>query len=172
MIVLGANVPLSAWTAVVAVLGTAGALLIHQRLARWARLRRLPTLVALIALSCVLALTVTPGTVTDQDHWTGCLPTGESTLHLLGHDTENVLNWLLMVPFAAAMVVASGRVLLPAGLTAVIPAVIELAQLVVPGRLCSTPDYLANVLGGLVAVAIIAAARKARVSSGTAKTLS
>ncbi|MBW0108844.1 VanZ family protein [Pseudonocardia sp. KRD-182] len=69
------------------------------------------------------------------------------------HDLESFFNAALLLPLGLTLVLAMRRTLPPLLVVLVLPGLIEAAQLVVPGRVCSTADYLLNVSGGLVGVA-------------------
>lgn len=148
--------PLSVQTVLYAVIGLAVTALVWWPLVRLTGWSPVPTLLALVALTAVLALTLAPGNV---DYVTGvraCIAGAPHHLRarLLAISTspEALLNMVLLVPLGLFAVLAVRRAWPVAVFVVVLPAVIELAQTRVPGRVCSGIDYLTNVTGGLLGV--------------------
>lgn len=130
--------------------------LVSNPLARRFGWRPVPTMVALLGLAMVVSVTI-PESGNRLGSVAACLPEGlgdlVSAVGRLGGGLEGLLNVAMLMPFAMAAVLATRRVLPTALVVLVLPAVIELVQTQVPGRQCSPSDYLANALGGLIAVA-------------------
>lgn len=153
----GGSIPINRWSLLVGVLGAVIVVLVSNPLARRFGWRPVPTMAALLGLAMVVSVTLPK-----DGHRVGsvaaCLPKDPgdavSAFGRLGGSLENLLNVAMLMPFAAAAVLATRRVLPIALLVLVLPAVIELIQTQVPGRQCSPSDYLANVLGALIAVAV------------------
>jgi VanZ family protein len=148
-------VPISAWTLVLGVVLVALTSVTWRPLARRWGWRPLPTAVALLGLSGALALTLSPR------HWRvnhrnlhQCLPHDWTDLahaaSRVGGSLENLLNIAMLVPLGFGLALASRRVWWPALVVVLVPAAVELAQVMIPGRECSTADWLANALGGLL----------------------
>jgi hypothetical protein len=152
----GGQIPINRWSLLVGVFLTVLVLLVSNPLARRFGWRPVPTLVALLGLAMVVALTM-PENGRKLGSVAACLPSDAGdwagALGRLGGGLESLLNVAMLMPFALATVLATRRVLVPAAVVLVLPAVIELVQTQVPGRQCSLADYLANGLGGLIAVA-------------------
>jgi hypothetical protein len=158
MELLGTHVPIS-WSSLFVLL--CGVLLGHP-VGRWLEMflgwRRHMGVLAWIGLSAVLALTVTP----DGEQSAGqgpCLPDHvtqlwSEPLHGSGGIGGGMLNVLLFLPLATAVVVASGRVWTAVSVVVVLPAAIEIAQRSIPGRMCSFSDYLTNTAGGMLGVVL------------------
>jgi glycopeptide antibiotics resistance protein len=113
-------------------------------------------MVALLGLAMAVALTM-PENGNRLGSVAACLPDDlgdvATAAGRVGVGLESLLNVAMLMPFALAAVLATRRVAWPALVVVVLPAVIELVQTQVPGRQCSVGDYLANTLGGLIAVA-------------------
>lgn len=156
---LRGTVPISSWTLGLAALGIGGSLLSWKWLARRTGWRPLPTLVALLALTGALALTVSPrgGRSRNRRTLAECVPVDWAELgHAAGNvggSLESLLNVGLLMPLGFALVLASRRVAWPAMLMLLLPAAIELSQTEINGRLCTAADWMANALGGLIGVA-------------------
>lgn len=168
MTVFDAEIPLSLWT-VTALLITSGVALVgHRTVAAWTGWRPRAALGILLILGATVAITLTPGHASTHADLRSCVPHDRRTLaeagHLLGHDMENLLNWVLFVPFAVVLqwTVRGARFTVP--VIVLLPAMIESVQVVVPGRLCAASDYAANIAGGLIAVFITAAIHRWRTS--------
>jgi VanZ family protein len=152
-------VPISEWTPVLGLAAVVLSLLIWRRLARRLGWRPLPTLLALLWLAGALAVTLSPRDwLANHRSLAECLPSdwaqvGDSMTRV-GHNLESLLNVGLLLPLGFALVVAGRRIVWPALLVALLPAAIEITQVVVPGRECSPSDYFANALGGLIGVAL------------------
>lgn len=157
-------VPVSWWTALVLAAGLTATAAGGRRLAERAGWRVVPTVVALAALTVVLALTLTPST-DGHSHGIeagGCLsllPSDE--LHAVTEiaevgQLESQLNALLLVPLGVALMLAVRRLTIPLLTVLVLPVLIELAQGVLPGRICSLSDLLLNAGGGALGVALAA----------------
>lgn len=152
-------VPISKWTPIFLLVGLVVALLIWRPLARGLRWRSFPTLIALLSLAGASAMTLSPrGWYGNHKSLERCLPgtLGEiaNSASKVGGNMESLLNVGMLVPLGIALVVAIRRVGWPTLLVVVLPAVIEISQTIVPGRQCSTADYLANALGGVVGIAV------------------
>lgn len=147
--------PLSPLTGLYALLGVVLSLLVWRPLAHATGWAPVPTLFALLALTLVLALTLAPAPADLASDSSGCYFGSHhlrSRLLQIRTDPESLLNLVLFVPLGLLAVLAVRRVWPPTLLVLVLPAVIELAQLRIPGRECSGIDYLTNVAGGLVGV--------------------
>lgn len=155
-------VPLTWWSVLIVLSGlglTATLLRPFVAATGW---RLAPTAVAGLWLSVIGALTLGPGAGFDAER-AGCVLPDESVADVLveiGHDLESALNALLLAPLAVALVLASRRVLTPVMVVVVLPGLIEVAQLFVPGRFCSPADYVLNVSGGLVGVVVATVLRR------------
>ncbi|MBO0850898.1 MAG: VanZ family protein, partial [Pseudonocardia sp.] len=151
--------PISQWTLGFAALGVGVSLLSWKWLARRTGWRPLPTLVALLALTGALALTVSPrgGRSRNRRTLAECVPVDWAELgHAaarVGGSLESLLNIGLLLPLGLALVLASRKVVWPAAMMVLLPAGIELAQTSINGRLCTPADWIANALGGLIGVA-------------------
>jgi hypothetical protein len=158
MELLGTHVPIS-WSTLLVLL--CGVLLSHSVsdwLANSLGWHRRASVAAWVALSTVLALTVTPDGVdaTDQGH---CSPDYlaevlSEPLRASGGIGGGLLNLLLFLPLGTALVMASGRASIAVTMVLALPATIEVAQRSIQGRLCSISDYLTNTAGGLLGVII------------------
>lgn len=152
----GGSIPINRWSLLVGMVGAAIVVLISNPLARRAGWRPVPTMVALLGLAMVVSVTI-PENGERLGSVAACLPEDlgdvERAVGRLGGGLESLLNMAMLMPFAVAAVLATRRVLPTAVVVLVLPAVVELVQTQVPGRQCSPSDYLANVLGGLLAVA-------------------
>lgn len=168
-------VPVSWWTVPVLVVGLAATAVGGRRLAERTGWRVVPTLVALAALTAVLALTLTPST-RGHAHTFGsgsCLAAFQTDeLHAVteiaeGGQLESQLNALLLVPLGIAAMLAVRRFRIPLLTVTLLPVLIELIQGVLPGRICSLSDLLLNAGGGALGVALAALAirRGSRVSA-------
>jgi VanZ family protein len=158
MTLVGTHVPISWSTLLVLLCGVALVPPVSRWLATSLRWRRSATGVAWVALSAVLALTIPSVRVdpADPDH---CLPdypaqVWSEPLHTSGGIGGGLLNVLLLLPLGAALVVASRRTWIAVAMVLALPAIIEVAQRSIPGRLCSFSDYLTNVAGGVLGVVI------------------
>jgi glycopeptide antibiotics resistance protein len=158
MELLGTHVPIS-WSALLVLL--CGVLLGHSVggwLATSLGWHRRASVAAWIALSTVLALTVTPDGAwsTGQDHCSldYVAQVLSEPLRASGGIGGGLLNLLLFLPLGTALVVASGRAAIAVTMVLVLPVAIEVAQRSIPGRLCSISDSLANTAGGMLGVII------------------
>ncbi|MFJ8819622.1 VanZ family protein [Amycolatopsis thermoflava] len=159
MRVFGAHVPVSGWTMVVLVVGGIISVLLAAPLARRRGWRRDATLITLLLLTAVASVTLTPG---DEPHTNGvssCLPDdladfGHDIVHSGGGVAADLLNLLLLLPLAGAVVVTFRRILPAVSVAILLPTFIELAQVQIPGRFCSLSDLAANVGGGLIGVVL------------------
>lgn len=151
--VLGAFVPLSLWTVLVLAVGTAASLLTAPALA--ARYGWGPggTVGMLLAITVMLALTVTPGGEEQRPGLGACIPQGPDEVGAMlahfGGGMESLLNVVLLVPVGAFAVAASRRPLPGAPVVIGLPVFVEAWQTIMPGRMCDPSDVLANILGGL-----------------------
>lgn len=156
---LVAVTPLSGWTALYALVGTTVSVLGWRRLARWTGWAALPTLLSLLALSAVLALTLSPAPNYPRPlGLRSCLrgvpaELGGGPVAVLGH-VEALLNLVLLAPLGLFLVLATRRPLLGVVVVVVLPAVVELTQTQVSGRMCSGADLVTNATGGLAGVAV------------------
>ena len=150
-------VPISRWTLLSGVVLLVLVLLTWRRAAARLRWRRVPTLFALLSLAGALALTLSPRDwLANHRSLHQCLPhswasLGHSAMHV-GNSLESLLNIVMLMPLGYFLVLACRRALWPAALVVALPAAIELTQVIVPGRECSPQDWMANALGGLIAV--------------------
>lgn len=159
MRVLGAHVPVSAWTFAVLVVGGLISVLAAGPLARRRGWRHGPTLVTLLLLTAALSVTATPG---EESHANGLLPClsddlsdlARDILHSGGGVAADLLNVLLLLPLAGAIVVATRRMLPGVAVAVLLPVLIESAQTVIPGRHCSLSDVVSNVAGALAGVTL------------------
>ncbi|WP_037076561.1 VanZ family protein [Pseudonocardia spinosispora] len=151
-------VPISKWTPIFLLVGLVVALLIWRPLARSLGWRSFPTLIALLSLAGASAMTLSPrGWYGNYKTLEQCLPStlGDvaDSASKVGGSMESLLNVGMLFPLGCALVVASRRAVWPALLVVLLPAAIEISQAtVVPGRQCSTTDFLANALGGLIGI--------------------
>lgn len=124
--------------------------------------RRWPIAGAGVALTSTVALTLGSWGSTDVVRAPGCTFPGDTDVLALlleaGHDLESALNAVLLVPLGLLLVLGIRKVLPPLLVVLVLPGVIEMTQLAIPGRVCSLADYLLNVAGGVVGVGLGAAA--------------
>lgn len=153
MIFLGARIPISSWTLVGLVVGTGLAMLCWRPLARRLAWWPAPTLVLLLSLTAILALTVTPDGGGSPIPLRVCVPRDPSALmhnalHTGGGLIADLLNGMLPVPFTAALTLASGRGRMALAIAILLPGVIEVTQTLLPGRHCAISDFLANAVGG------------------------
>lgn len=147
--------PLSPLTGLYALLGVIVSLVVWRPLVRMTGWASVPTLLALLALAAVLALTLAPAPADLATDSSGCYLGGRhlrSRLLQIRTDPESLLNLVLFVPLGLFAVMAVRRFWGPTLLVLVLPAVIELTQLRIPGRECSGIDYLTNAAGGLTGV--------------------
>jgi VanZ family protein len=151
--------PLSWWTVGYAVLAVLVVVAVRGPLVRRTGWRPAWTVVSLLALAAVLAVTLAPSRDFPRPLGVGsCLreAAGQvrngSAFALGGAQAE--LNLVLLVPLGTALVLATRRVRVPLAVVLALPALVELTQTQVPGRLCSGNDYVVNVTGGLGGVAL------------------
>lgn len=155
MDVWGAHVPVSGWTAAALLVGVALSVLLWRPLARRTDWRGPWTLVALLSVSAVLALTLTPGDSVRHVGLRECIPREPSDLrHMVFHTGGGIvadgLNVLLTLPVTLGMVMATRR-LTPALLVSpLLPLFIETTQTLIPGRVCAVSDLVTNTIGGLI----------------------
>ncbi len=147
-------VPVSTSTVVVLLVGVAVVVVLWRPLVVRTGWRPLPVLLAGACLAATAALTLVAA---DRASIPGCASLGGLDLGYVlseaGHDLESFLNAALFVPLGLTLVLGMRRTLPPLMVVLVLPGLIEAAQLVVPGRVCSAADYVLNVAGGLVGVA-------------------
>lgn len=150
--------PFSWWSLAIAVVGVVGALLAYGPISRVTGWSRWPTLLALLSLTGVLALTLGPGAWGYDDSLRQCVAeVGRldlRQLRWLRHSADGLLNVTMLVPLGFFTVLAVRRVWPAAVLVLALPLVVETVQTIIPGRQCSPIDYLTNVTGGLVGVAV------------------
>ncbi|CAM3369272.1 VanZ family protein [Kibdelosporangium persicum] len=158
MTMLGTHVPVSWWTLLVLLCGVMLGHPVSHWLAASLGWRHRASVVAWVAFSAVLALTIPPvwAEPADPDH---CLPDYPAQvwiepLHTSGGVGGGLLNVLLLLPLGAALVLAAGRARIAVVVVLTLPAIVEAAQRSIPGRLCSFSDYLANATGGVLGVVI------------------
>lgn len=150
-------VPVSQWTVLSGVVLLAAVLLSWRRLAAFRGWRPGPTLLALLGLAGALALTLSPRDwLANHRTLHQCLPhdlaaVGDAAARV-GGNLESLLNICMLVPLGFGLVLAGRRVAWPALFVVLLPAAIELTQVLVPGRQCSPEDWMANSLGGLLGV--------------------
>jgi hypothetical protein len=172
VIVLGAHVPISGWTVAVLLAGAAFALRYGRALGRRSAWQPEATVVALVSLTGLLALTITPDDDGPPLTLRQCVPLdpellAHNALHTGGGLGGDLLNGLLTLPLTLALTMATGRAGLVIAVAVTMPAGIELVQTLLPGRFCAISDYLANSLGGLLGVGLgILARRWLRTGSG------
>ena len=137
------------------------ALLVWRPLARALGWAPRATLLSLLLLAGVAALTMGPGGSTTTAGVRACVRRApvlvDATLTRPRASLETGLNVLLLLPLGVAVVLAAYRVGPALAVVLVLPAVIELTQTVVPGRVCSGVDYATNASGGMVGVLLGAA---------------
>ncbi|MBN9098035.1 MULTISPECIES: VanZ family protein [unclassified Pseudonocardia] len=147
-------VPLTWWAALILVCGlvlTAAVVRPFTAVTGW---RPIPTAATGVWLAVTAALTLGPGNLS-PDERAGCAVPDDSTADVLielGHSLEGALNAVLLLPLGVTLVLASRRALVPGAVVVVLPGLVELAQLFVPGRFCSLTDFVLNAAGGLVGV--------------------
>lgn len=143
-------VPVTWWTALILLSGlVVTAPVVLRPFAAATAWRPAPTAAAGLWLTVIAALTLGPGGGSAAER-VGCPLPDESFADVpveVGHDLESALNAVLLGPVGVALVLASRRVLVPVLLVVVLPGLIEVAQLFVPGRFCSPADYILNVAG-------------------------
>jgi glycopeptide antibiotics resistance protein len=152
-------IPISRWTLLSGAVLLAATLLSWRGLARRLGWRPIATLVALLGLAAALALTLSPRDwLANHRSLHQCLPSDWSELAgsamRVGSSVESVLNISMLMPLGIGLAVASRRAWWPALLVVVLPAAIEITQVIIPGRECSAADWIANALGGLIGVAV------------------
>ncbi|MFB9904531.1 VanZ family protein [Allokutzneria oryzae] len=159
-------VPISWWTGLGLLLGGAVSLLLWRPLVARTGWHAGWTLTSLLLLSSTLALTFGPGLQRRPPTLLECLPLRPYTLRhaiaQLAGDLENSLNILMLAPVVVAVVLATRRTSYGALLALALPGLIEITQSQIPGRVCSTADYLANALGGVVAAVLTGAVLRRR----------
>lgn len=158
MDVWGAHIPLSWWTAVALAGGVALSAMLWRPLSRRCGWRPPWTLAALICLTGVLALTLTPGDERRHIGLRECIPQEPSDawfliFHTGGGVFADMLNVLLMWPVTVSVVMATRRVLPALLVSPLLPLFIELTQTLIPGRVCAVSDLVTNTIGGLVGAA-------------------
>ncbi|RBM15269.1 hypothetical protein DI005_28535 [Prauserella sp. PE36] len=156
--VFGGHVPLSVWTLAVLVVGTLVSVLLARQLARRTNWSFRATLVTLLLFTAALAVTLTPGAEQHRNGVLACLPDDftdltREILHSGGGVAGDLLNLVLLLPLAGAIVVTTRRVLPGVALALLLPLVIEAAQTQLAGRYCSLSDLVANISGALLGVA-------------------
>jgi hypothetical protein len=153
----GSNIPINRWSLLAGLLGAVLVVAVSRGVSRRTGWRPIPTMAALLGLVMAFALTLTVNGG-GLDSVAACLPDGIDEIRRafdrVGSGLENLLNVAMLMPFALATVLATRRVVVPGLVVLALPGFIELAQTFVPGRQCSSVDYLANVLGGLLAVGV------------------
>jgi glycopeptide antibiotics resistance protein len=158
MELLGTHVPISWSTLLVLLCGVLLSRSVGDWLASSLGWRRGASVAAWIALSTVLALTVTPDGAesTGQDHCSldYVAQVFSEPLRASGGVGGGLLNLLLLLPLGTALVMASGRASIAVLMVLALPVIIEVAQRSIPGRLCSISDYLTNTAGGILGVII------------------
>jgi len=157
--VIGAHVPVSVWTLVALVGGAVVSLLVWRRLARWLRWRAAPTLAALLSLTAVLALTLTPVPGERRMGLGACIPYDwndllYNVLHTGGGVFADLLNLFLLLPLALCLVLATRRMLPALAVGVLLPLAIELVQTQLPGRGCTVADWLANSVGATIGAVV------------------
>ncbi|SDN39052.1 VanZ family protein [Allokutzneria albata] len=166
MYILHVRVPITWWTALGLLAGTAVSLLLWRPLAARTGWHPGWSLMSLLLLSSTLALTFGPGLQRSPPTLTQCLPTRATkllrSLAQLGGDLENVLNLLVLAPVVIAVVLATRRTAYGVWLAIALPGLIEIVQSQIPGRVCSTADYCANAVGGVSAAVLTAAVLRRR----------
>ncbi|GAB2931783.1 hypothetical protein GCM10027047_30180 [Rhodococcus aerolatus] len=114
------------------------------------------TLFALLLLAAVAALTLGPGGSTTTIGVRRCVrraPRGlDATLSSPSVPLETALNVVMLLPLGVAVVLAARRLGPGLLVVLVVPAVVEVVQTRVPGRVCSGVDYATNASGGIVGV--------------------
>ncbi len=146
--------PISPAALLLAAAGTVVSLLLWRPLVRVSGWRPVPTLLALLALTAVCALTLAPGSNPGEGGARACI--AGAPVHLRARllairtSPEALLNMVLLVPLGCFAVLAVRRLWPALVLVLVLPAAIELAQTRIPGRVCSGIDYLTNAAGGVL----------------------
>lgn len=145
--------PLTVDTARYAAVGLAVSLLLWWPVVRCTQWSAIPTLLAFLSLSVVLALTLAPGGHRDEGGARACILGAPSQLRAqlgsISTSPEALLNTVMLVPLAFFAVLAIRRAWPVVLAVLLLPAVIELAQTRIPGRTCSGMDYVTNAAGGL-----------------------
>lgn len=115
-----------------------------------------PTLVSLLLLAAVAALTLGPGGSTATIGVRSCVrraPRGlDATVSSPTVPLETALNVVMLLPLGVAVVLAARRLGPGLLVVLVVPALVEVTQTRVPGRVCSGVDYATNASGGIVGV--------------------
>ena len=155
MKILGANLPVSGWTVAALVAGGAISMLVWRPLARWTRWRSGATLGALLSLTAIAALTVTPKGTRPTLGLAACLPYDWNdfvfnAFHTGGGSAGDVFNFLLMFPLTFSLVLATRRVVPVVILSLVLPTAIEFLQTALPGRSCAVSDMVTNSAGAVL----------------------
>ena len=116
-----------------------------------------PTLLASALLTLTLAVTIGGGDADGRPGGPGCASAedpGVAGVFLeVGHELESFLNAALLLPLGLMLVLAMRRTPAPLLVVLVLPGLLEVAQLAIPGRVCRTAGYVLNVGGRLVGVA-------------------
>jgi glycopeptide antibiotics resistance protein len=170
--ILGANLPVSGWTLAVFIVGGTTSVLAWRTVARWTRWRPGATLCALLSLTVVVALTLTPKGTEPTLGVAACIPYDwndfvYNVFHTGGGSAGDVFNVLLMVPLTFSLVFATRRVVPVIILGLLLPTAIEFVQTQLSGRSCAVSDMVTNtagaVLGAVVAWVIERRSRRAAV---------
>jgi hypothetical protein len=153
--ILGANLPVSGWTLVVLVAGGAISVLAWRMLARMNRGRPGATLGALLSLTAVVALTLTPKGTHPTLGVAACIPYDWNdfvfnVFHTGGGSAGDVFNLLLMFPLTFSLVLATRRVVPVVILSLLLPTAIEFLQTALPGRSCAVSDMVTNSAGAVL----------------------
>jgi glycopeptide antibiotics resistance protein len=153
--ILGANLPASGWTLAVLVVGGAISLLAWRTVARLARWRPGATLGALLSLTVVVALTLTPKGTQPTLGVAACIPYDwhdfvYNVFHTGGGSAGDVFNFVLMFPLTFSLVLATRRVVPIVILSLLVPTAIEFLQTLLPGRSCAVSDMVTNSAGAVL----------------------
>ena len=166
MYIFHVHVPLTWWTVLGLLVGGAASLLLWRPLAARTGWHPGWTLTSLLLLSSTLALTFGPGLQRHPPTLVECLPTRASkllrALAQVGGNLENSLNLLMLAPVVIAVVLATRSTRHGVWLAIGLPSLIEIVQSQIPGRVCSTADYIANALGGVLAAVLTGAVLRRR----------
>jgi VanZ family protein len=148
----------------VVALAALGLSILQRRNGDAASPRLLPGIALACSIGAILTVTLTPAPRAENDlelvpliHLVG--PTSETRTDLLANIAGNTL---LFVPLGAALCVLGLRIRTTILVAGGLAALVEVAQLVVPGRTTSVDDLLLNTLGALLGHLLVGAWLRSR----------